>query len=227
MLINPIYKAGGSPTPSTGYVEDKLMYYYEGNEEKLSVYPFGGNDINVTGTQLSALELDPADGFTIEAYVQLNGDSVNTYSRAFCVNYSSIVDINIAFVNGGGTTDSDYGFNPIVRWGADIDYEYFIDGLHYDDKHTFVIVSTPDPEGISDNTITFYIDNVKFGQSFTQSRTASKYIFSLLGIENGATVTSRPLNGSLLNGRFYTRALTASELAANHANDVAKYGGND
>lgn len=228
MLINPTYGAsGGSPTPSSGYVEDKLMYYYEGNEEKLSVYPFGGNDINVTGTQFSALELDPADGFTIEAYVQLNGDSVNTYSRAFCAAHESSVDINIAFVNGGGTTDSDYGFNPIMRWGADIDYETnYIDGLKYGDKHTFVIVSTPDPEGISDNTLTFYIDNVKFGQSFTQSRTASKYIFSLLGIENSATGTNRPINGSLLNGRFYTRALTAAELAANHANDVAKYGGN-
>jgi hypothetical protein len=219
--------AGGSPTPSTGYVEDKLMYYYEGNEEKLSVYPFGGNDINVTGTQLSALELDPADGFTIEAYVQIDGDSVANYSRAFCAAHESSVDINIAFVNGGGSTNSDYHYNPMMRWGANIDYETnYIDGLHYGDKHTFVIVSTPDPEGISDNTITFYIDNVKFGQSFTQSRTASKYIFSLLGIENAATGTTRPLNGKLYNGRFYTRTLTAAELAANHANDITKYGGN-
>lgn len=227
MLINPIYKAGGSPTPSSGYVEDKLMYYYEGNEEKLSVYPFAGKDINVTSAQVDALQLDPADGFTIEAYIQLNGDAVANYSRAFCVTYESGTDINIAFVNGGGTTDSDYHYNPMMRWGADIDYETnYIDGLHYGDKHTFIIVSTPDPEGISDNTVTFYIDNVKFGQSFTQSRTASKRVFSLLGIEN-SIMTDRPLNGSLLNGRFYTRALTAAELAANHANDVAKYGGND
>ena len=227
MLINPIYKAdGGSPTPSTGYVEDKLMYYYEGNEEKLSVYPFGGNDINVTGTQLSALELDPADGFTIEAYVQLNGDSVNTYSRAFCVTYDSSVDINIAFSNGGGSTNSDYHCNPMMRWGASIDYEYYIDGLHYGDKHTFVIVSTPDAEETADNTVTFYVDGVLFGQPFTQNRNASKYIFSLLGIEN-ASAMDRPINGKLHNGRFYTRALTAAELAANHANDVAKYGGND
>ncbi|MBQ8095195.1 MAG: hypothetical protein IJ242_16710, partial [Clostridia bacterium] len=63
-------------------------------------------------------------------------------------------------------------------------------------------------------------------QSFTQNRNASKYIFSLLGIEN-ASVLDRPINGKLYNGRFYTRALTAVELAANHANDVAKYGGND
>jgi hypothetical protein len=31
---------------------------------------------------------------------------------------------------------------------------------------------------------------------------------------------------TLHNFRLYTRALTAAELAANHANDVAKYGGN-
>lgn len=226
MLINPIYKAGGSPTPSTGYVEDKLMYYYEGNEEKLSVYPFGGNDINVTGTQLSALKLDPADGFTIEAYVQLNGDSVNSYSRAFCVTYNDSVDINIAFGNGGGSTNSDYHFNPMVRWGASIDYDsYYVDGLKYGDKHTFAIISAPDPNGTADNTVTFYIDGVLFGQPFTQNRNASKYIFSLLGIEN-ASAMDRPINGKLHNGRFYTRALTAAELAANHANDVTKYGGN-
>lgn len=226
MLVNPNYKAGGgSPTPSSGYVEDKLMYYYEGNEEKLSVYPFGGNDINVTGTQLSALELDPADGFTIEAYVQLNGDSVNSYSRAFCVTYGSSVDINIAFSNGGGSSDSDYRFNPMIRWGASIDHEINMDGLHYGDKHTFTIVSTPDPEKTADNTVTFYVDGVLSGQSFTQNRNASKYIFSLLGIEN-ASAMDRPINGKLYNGRFYTRALTSAELAANHANDVAKYGGN-
>lgn len=34
------------------------------------------------------------------------------------------------------------------------------------------------------------------------------------------------MNGTVHSGRFYTRALTAAELAANHANDVAKYGGN-
>ena len=224
MLINPVYGAGGAQ--ASGYVEDKLMYYYEGNDEKLSVYPFAGNDINVASSQVNALQLDSANGFTIEAYVQLNGDSVNSYSRAFCVTYSDSVDINIGFSNGGGTTDSDYGFNPMMRWGASIDYNNYIDGLHYGDKHTFVIVSTPDPEGTADNTVTFYVDGVLFGRSFTQNRNTSKYIFSLLGIEN-ASALDRPINGKLYNGRFYTRALTAAELAANHANDVAKYGGND
>lgn len=222
-------KLGGggqpSPTPSSGYVEDKLMYYYEGNDEKLSVYPFEGNDIIVTSPQVDALQLDPANGFTIEAYVQLDGDSVNSYSRAFCVTSGSSTDINVAFGNGGGSTNSDYRYNPMMRWGASIDYEYFIDGLHYGDKHTFAIVSTPDPEKIADNTVSFYIDGVLSGQSFTQSRTASKYEFTRLGIENGYEY-ERPINGKLYNGRFYTRALTAAELAANHANDIAKYGGN-
>jgi hypothetical protein len=224
MLINPTYGAGGSPTPSSGYVEDKLMYYYEGNEEKLSVYPFAGKDINVTTPQVDALQLDPTNGFTIEAYVQLDGDSVNSYSRAFCVTTGS-TGINVAFGNGGGSTNSDYHYNPMMRWGASIDYEYYMDELHYGDKHTFTIVSTPDPEETADNTVAFYIDGVLSGQTFTQSRTASKDDFTKLGIENGYDY-SRPINGKLYNGRFYTRALTAAEIAANYANDVAKYGGN-
>lgn len=227
MLVNPVYGASGSsPTPpSSGYVEDKLMYYYEGNKKKLSLCPFEGNDIVVTNSQVDVLQLDPANGFTIEAYVQLDGDSVNSYSRAFCVTAGSSTDINIAFGNGGGSTNSDYRYNPMMRWGASIDYEYYMDGLYYGDKHTFAIVSTPDPEGTADNAVTFFVDGVLSGQSFTQSRTASKYQLTHLGIENGYSYP-RPINGKLYNGRFYTRALTAAELTANHANDIVKYGGN-
>lgn len=227
MLINPNYKAGGgSPTPSSGYVEDKLLYLYDGTAEKLT---YGNNfDLGYDGTAIvTAPHITAVGGWTAEAYATVAGVGDETYQRALCFanRDTSSSDINIAFGTVSGLQSADYIFNPMLRWGANLDYEVpEIASLTFGTKHTFAIVSIPDPEGIADNTVKFYVDGANVGTDSSQRKSA-EIVLSALGIENGINVT-RPLNGTLHSGRFYTRALTAAELAANHANDVAKYGGN-
>lgn len=218
MLINPIYKAGGSPTPSSGYV-DKVMAYYDGTDKSLKVT---NEELIATdsGGKEYGYVLNSSDGATIEAYIRMDGKSVNTYSRGFSVNDT---DFCIGFGNGGGSSDSDYRYNPLIHWGTSLDYEIYPNGLKYGDKHTFSIVSTPDPNEQNANTVTFFVDGEQVGETKTMSR-GSLVTIQKFFVESS---TGRPLNGELLNGRFYTRALTATELVANHANDVAKYGGND
>ena len=222
MLVNPNYKAGGgSPTPSSGYVED-IMAYYDGTDKSLKV--------TVTNEELIATDsggkeygyvLNSSDGATIEAYIRMDGASSSIYSRAFSVNDVSFC---VAFANGGGSSDSNYHYNPLImRWGGSLDYDIYPNGLKYGDKHTFSIVSTPDPNEQDANTVTFFVDGEQVGEEKTMSRGSSVTINRFI-VECS---NECPLNGELLNGRFYTRALTAAELVANHANDVAKYGGND
>lgn len=220
MLVNPNYKASGgspTPTPSTGYVED-IMAYYDGTDKSLKVT---NEELIATdsGGKEYGYVLNSSDGATIEAYIRMDGNSVNTYSRGFSVND---IDFCIAFGNGGGSSDSDYRYNPLIQWGTSLDYEIYPDGLKYGDKHTFSIVSTPDPNEQDANTVTYYVDGEQVGDTKSMTRDTLLRI-SRFYVEGS---TGRPMNGELLNGRFYTRALTAAELAANHANDVAKYGGN-
>ena len=208
-----------TPTPSTGYVED-IMAYYDGTDKSLKVT---NEELIATdsGGKEYGYVLNSSDGATIEAYIRMDGaSSSSTYSRAFSVNDTSFC---VAFANGGGSSDSNYHYNPmIISWGGSLDYEIYPNGLKYGDKHTFSIVSTPDPNEQDANTVTFFVDGEQVGEEKTMSRGSSVTINRFI-VEGS---TARPLNGELLNGRFYNRALTAAELAANHANDVAKYGGN-
>jgi|GEM_PF-5372385 len=214
-------KLGGggqpSPTPSSGYV-DGVMAYYDGTDKSLKVT---NEELIATdsGGKEYGYVLNSSDGATIEAYIRMDGASSNAYSRGFSVNDT---DFCIGFGNGGGSSDSDYRYNPMIFWGTSSDYDIYPDGLKYGDKHTFSIVSTPDPNEQDANTVTYYVDGKQVGDTKSMARDTLLRI-SRFYVEGS---TGRPLNGSLLNGRFYTRALTAAELAANHANDVAKYGGN-
>lgn len=217
MLVNPTYGAGGSPTPSSGYVEDGLICLYDGDTQEVTSNPAVTND----GKTYRWDRCNSSDGATIEGYITVSGASSNAYSRGFNAGIEG-TEFCIGFGRGSSSTASDYRFNPMVYWGASIDYDIYPDGLLYGDKHTFVIVSTPDPEETAANTLTFYVDGVQVGDTKTQSRDSQLSLYGVI-VEGG---TSRPLNGTLHSGRFYNRALTAAELAANHANDVAKYGGN-
>lgn len=218
MIVNPTYGAGGSPAPSSGYVEDRLVALYDRT----------GGDFEIKNAKYSPdankqyeYEIFSNDGMTVECYAQVDGDSSQAYSRAFEVGYSNAICIGLG--NGGGSTSSDYRYNPMTFMGGNTDYDIYVDGLIYGDKHTFTIVSTPDPAETASNTLTYYIDGVQVGETKTMSRDASAVIneFSIEGIR-----ASRTMNGTVHSARFYTRALTAAEIAANHANDIALYGGN-
>lgn len=210
-----------TPTPSTGYVEDGLLVYYDGNAQEAVQYSKTATFSSATNKIIDINKCNPSDGATIEGYILMSGaSSASSYSRGFNVGTGG-TEFCLGFGNGG-SSGSDYRFNPMVYWGASMDYEIYPSGLYYGDKHTFAIVSTPNIDPDLANITTFYIDGVQVGDSRSQSRNSTLILTGVI-VEGG---TSRPLNGKLYNGRFYTRALTTAELAANHANDVAKYGGN-
>lgn len=221
MLVNPTYGAGGSPTPTSGYVEDGLNALYDGTsgslELKNAIYTAYPNPTD----KKYQYNIYSNDGMTIECYAQVDGDSSTSYSRAFEAGISD--SLVIGFGNGGGSSNSDYRYNPMSFMGGSFDYDIFVDGLTYGDKHTFSIVSTPDPEETASNVVSFYIDGIQVGETKTMNRDAYAQVddYSVEGV-----ASSRAMNGTVHSGRFYTRALTAADLAANHANDIALYGGN-
>ena len=222
MLVNPNYKAGGgSPTPSSGYVEEGLRCMYDGNTQEAVFAQNAATISSATDKIIYSNRCNSSVGATIEGYILMSGTSSYAYSRGFNAGTDG-AEFCIAFGNGGGSSGSDYHFNPLVHWGVTVDYEIYPSGLYYGDKHTFAIVSTPNSDLETANALTFYVDGIQVGDAKTQNRESILTLYGVV-IEGGS---GRPLNGSLLNGRFYTRALTAAELAANHANDVAKYGGN-
>lgn len=227
MLINPNYRAGGgSPTPSTGYVEDKLMYYYEGNEEKLLMNSIITSPASEYATIVPLL--NTSDGWTIEAYFQIDGTASQSYQGVFGIadgrqgDNTLHVDIYIGEISGGI-----YKMNPFLNWGNKYDDLYELN-MEVGKKYTFTITSIPNDDETTANDLLCYLDGAQVGTSKTLAR--DFYLTpTRVGIAEASMAYnsySRPMNGKLYNGRFYTRALTAAELAANHANDVAKYGGN-
>ena len=216
MLVNPTYGAGGAQ--SSGYVEEELLCLYDGDTQTVVPTP--------TATESSGTydwgRCNSSQGATIEGYITMTGASVGAYSRGFNAGVGG-TEFCLGFGNGGGGSNSDYFFNPMIFWGGSVDYNIYPNDLKYGDKHTFAIVSTPDPEEVEQNVLSFYVDGVQVGDTKQQNRNAIHNTFYGIVVEGG---TSRPMNGTLLSGRFYTRALTVAELAANHANDIAKYGGN-
>lgn len=224
-------KLGGggqpSPTPSSGYVEDKLLYYYEGNEEKLLMNSIITSPASEYATIVPLL--NTSDGWTIEAYFQIDGTTSQAYQGVFGIangrqeGNTLHVDIYI-----GEISNDIYKMNVYLSWGNSYDDIYALN-MEVGKKYTFTIMSIPNDDKITANALVCYLDGVQVGTSKTLAR--DSYLTpTRVGIAESSMAYnsySRPMNGKLYNGRFYTRALTAAELAANHANDVAKYGGND
>lgn len=225
MLFNPYSWGEGAMPVGNGYVEGNLLYYYDNSDTKLT---YGDDyDLGYDGSRglIQTPTFNTNMGFTSEAYFSVTGSESITFQRVWCIGKGAN-DINITIGTVGGLSDADFVFSPMVRIAANIDYEMpEIAGINFGDKHTFTIVSTPDPLETDPNTVSFYLDGINIGTTFEQSRGTS-IIINEVGIKDGLNV-ARPLNGTVYNGRFYTRALTPAEIVANHANDIAKYGGNE
>lgn len=221
MLINPIYMAGGSPAPSSGYVEDGLLVYYEGNAEKLS---FNKTEKTVTESRFKyAPTINSTNGWTYEAYFEINGNESYEWQGIFgFAETGSSSDNHIDFYIGE-ISGSNYSINPYVKLGETID-DIINNGMTLDNKYTVSIVSVPNADGETANSVHFYVNGAEVGETHSQSRDVTMALVQI-AIED-SSINPRPMNGKLYNGRFYTRALTAAELAANHTNDVTKYGGN-
>ena len=221
MIVNSMYMGfddgGGGGETQTGYSEEKMLYYYDGISKNM--FYFRGSILSPHSDKTYYARPNSSTGATIEAYIQMDGASRSAYSRGFSLGSNAFC---IAFGNGGGSSGSDYRYNPMIYWGANIDYDIFPSGLIYGDKHSFAIVSAPDLAETDPNTLRFYIDGVQVGEEKSQNRNV-EWSEGYLTVEGS---TNRPLNGTVFNGRFYTRALSVDELLANHQNDITKYGGN-
>ncbi len=214
MIVNPIYGAGGG-VPSTGYVTDKLAYHYEGSEEKLSI---NIPEMIVTPqTRFNVPAFNSSDGWTLEVYFQIDGVSSNTWQGIFGISESASAFVS---VYAGDISGSTFKINPYFSWGGSID-DMISAGMTLGEKYTVSIVSIPDPAETERNTVKYYADGVQFGENRNQNRDSILYP-RIISVEE-APVYDRPMNGKLYNGRFYSRALTVAEIAANHAVDMAKY----
>lgn len=221
MIVNPIYGAGGG-APSMGYVADKLAYYYEGSEEKLSINIPPQEMIVTPQTVSYAPAFNTSDGWTLEAYFQVDGTTSNSWQGVFGLRDGQYAQKHADFYIGD-ISDSTFKVDPYITWGGSID-DIISVGMTLGEKYTVSIVSIPDPAETEKNTVKYYADGVQFGENRNQNRDEILYPYAV-GVEQ-SSMGSRPMNGKLYNGRFYSRALTAAEIAANHAVDIAKYGGN-
>ena len=188
---------GAGGAQSSGYVEDGARFLMS----SLSEYTFTGRYEDAP----SAYTIE--DGITMEVCGSINGapSGYTDFFSASNIHLSTQVDSRVP-------ASSDFGFVCwVTGYGA---YELFVfpEQMKLGDMHTFTLVQDM-------QTTSLYIDGELAGSTACQiasQQISSVYIFSLYNAH-------KPLWSS---ARIYTRALSASEIAANHANDIAKYGGN-
>lgn len=192
MLINPIYKAGGSPTPSSGYVEEGLLYMADQDNNTLGICEITQyfNTININTT----------DGWSAELCLNFSNSASGRFFKfdSIWTGCMQSTKANDLFTITIFTTQS-AGSETIAS-------EKFTFGQ----QHTIAVTNEGTNLGLYfDGELISMLESATFSQNTTN-------VFAGLNM-SGCT---------LHNFRLYTRALTATELAANHANDVAKYGGN-
>ena len=200
MLINPTYGAGGAQ--SSGYVEDAVAIHENRSWETADLYQY------ISGT-LGLPPIDASTGFTVEARVAPTQPTEN-YPSFFSLDGSgSSVQLGLSTSESEKDASSDFGINV---WGSDWDIIFKPENLNYGDWHTF---------------------------SFTNDTTAAKLYIDGQLFETKAAVTgtrnptsigqmyypsySRVAKGKWGSTRWYNRALTAEEVAANYAIDAEKY----
>ena len=188
---------GAGGAQSSGYVEDGAQFLMSA----LSEYTFTG------GYEYAPSAFTIEDGITFEVCGSINqapGGYIDFFS-ASGIHLSTRVDTSVP-------ASSDFGFVCWVSgYGA---YELFVypEQMELGDMHTFTLVQDM-------QTTSLYIDGELAGS--TACQIASQQISSVNIFQRYND--HKPLWSS---ARIYTRALTAAEIAANHANDIAKYGGN-
>lgn len=193
MLINPIYKAGGSPTPSSGYVEDDMLCMADQGNNTLA--------IRKVVQYFSTTNINTTDGWSAEICLNFSNGTGGRFFK-FDGIWTGCMQSNVAndlftitiFTSQSGSSET-------------IASEKFVFGQ----QHTIAVTN-------ESTNLKLYFDGelISTLESATFSQNASN-VFA--GIDTTGV--------TLHNFRLYTRALTAAELAANHANDVAKYGGNN
>lgn len=187
---------GAGGAQSSGYVEEGARLLLS----SLSDYNFAGEYED----EQSAFTIENGVTFEVCGSINMAPGGYKDFFSASSFHLSTQVDSNVP-------TGSDFGF---VCWVKNYSQELFVypEQMKLGDMHTFALVQ--DMQATS-----LYIDGELAGSiacPITSQQISSIYVFP--------NVNSHTALWS--SARLYTRALTASELAANHANDVARYGGN-
>lgn len=198
MLINPTYGAGGgSPTPSSGYVEDDMLYMADQSNYALST-----RKITLT---FPSVNINTTDGWTVELCLNIN-NITGTDFRIFKMD--SIWAGTINLTTGSSVTEGTYS---IAVFNAGATTEVFTSEKFVGGQHTISLA-------VEGTNIDFFFDG-EYIETINSSTFSTNTPSFFAGYDSSWC--------ELHNFRLYTRALTAAELAANHTNDVAKYSGNN
>lgn len=112
-------------------------------------------------------------------------------------------------VDSSVPASSDFGFVCWISGHGSNELFVYPDNMSFGDRHTFTFVT--DMESVK-----LYIDGEQAGTIADSFGTATAYKYNVYGKGNA--------NIDWDCARFYSKTLTAAEVAANYAVDVAKYG---
>lgn len=188
----------GAGGQSSGYVEDGARLLLS----SLCDYNFAGKYED----EQAAFIIENGITFEVCGSINMAPSSYSDFFSASSFHLSTQVDSNVP-------TGSDFGFVCWVKNYSQNELFVYPEQMKFGDMYTFAFVQDM-------QTTSLYIDGELAGSiacPIASQQISSIYVFPNIN-SHGALWSS---------ARLYTRALTAAELAANHANDVAKYGGNN
>lgn len=187
---------GAGGAQSSGYVEDDMLYMASPSDYALSTRKIYPN--------FSPVNINTTDGWTVELCVDI-GNFSGSGIRIFKMD--SIWAGTLQMETGPSVTE---GIYSITVFNAGATAEVFMSEKFVSGQHTISLAA----EGTD---INFFFDGEYIGTISSSTFSTNTPSF-FAGVDYSWFV--------LHNFRLYTRALTAAELAANHANDIALYGGN-
>lgn len=195
---------GGSSSPD--YITDGLVFLSSNEHDSTK------NKVDFTPAKSFS-----TNGMTIEMCCKVTAMAQN-YSRVIQVGEDSnkFICFGLTKVSAEIGNNSDYGPDIFISYSSSTDHDFYPkpDDLSFNAVHTFSLV-------FNNNLTKVYIDGVELSQSETLATGLSlsaDEIYMMYG-----SVSSRETTGEWYNARVYNRALTASEITANHAVDVSRY----
>lgn len=151
-----------------------------------------------------------SDEFTAEICCTVTG--INASSQAGRLLVFGSLYIGVLTMPAYVAAGADYGVQSFYD-GESTGCATGVAGMHFGDLHTF---STTQKNSVS----TLYVDGTYIGEWSSRNAINAQNIYLMC-----SNVSVHATSGTWNNARIYNRALTTSELLANHAEDVRRYGG--
>ncbi len=188
---------GAGGAQSSGYVEEGARLLLA----SLCDYNFAGKYEDMQ----SAYTIENGVTFEVCGSINMAPGGYSDFFSASSIHLSTQVDSNVP-------ASSDFGFVCWISGYSSNELFVYPEQMKFGDIHTFTLVQDM-------QTTSLYIDGELAGS--IACSIASQQISSIYVFPNANSYTAL-----WSSARLYTRALTTAEIAANHANDVARYGGN-